>query len=159
MVEIKAPNKVPQSSGKPKLFLAGSIEMGKAEQWQDKVAKELSGLDLIILNPRREDWDSSWEQKIDNPQFREQVEWELSNIKSADMVVFYFDRATLSPITLLELGYTVNDAEGVFVCCPEGYWRKGNVDIVCAKHNVTTVDTLDGLIGAVKGYVKARYES
>jgi hypothetical protein len=32
---------------------------------------------ILVLNPRREDWDSSWIQSIDNPQFREQVEWEI----------------------------------------------------------------------------------
>ena len=48
-----------------RIFLAGSIENGLADNWQDRVAKELAerynGLDcnVIINNPRRGNWDSS----------------------------------------------------------------------------------------------------
>lgn len=80
------------------IFLAGSIEMGKAAFWQDKVARELSSLDIDILNPRRDDWDSSWKQEIENAQFREQVEWELKGLSLCDHVLFYFDPNTKSPI-------------------------------------------------------------
>lgn len=43
-------------------------------------------------------------QEASNPQFRQQVEWELNALSVADLIVFYFDPATRSPITLLELG-------------------------------------------------------
>ena len=72
---IKAPNKTQEQGWS--VFLAGSIEMGKAENWQDKVERLLANEDIIIYNPRRDDWNSSWVQSKDNPQFREQVEWEL----------------------------------------------------------------------------------
>ena len=82
MYEIKAPAPLKCSgasaplswSNGKSIFLAGSIEMGIAESWQEKVVQELKNEPVIILNPRRDDWDSSWEQKIDNLQFREQVE-------------------------------------------------------------------------------------
>lgn len=53
------------------VFLAGSIEMGKASDWQQKLIDDLSDLpdDLVLLNPRRKDWDSSWVQSFDNRQF------------------------------------------------------------------------------------------
>ncbi len=56
-----------------RIFLAGSIEMGKAIDWQSEVVNALADTDLTLLNPRRADWDSSWVQSIDNAQFREQV--------------------------------------------------------------------------------------
>ena len=58
-----------------KIFLAGSIEMGTAEDWQSKVIKELETYKGYIFNPRRDDWDSSWVQDINNSQFFEQVTW------------------------------------------------------------------------------------
>ena len=42
------------------LFLAGSIEMGKAETWQTKVEEELITTSWTILNPRRDTWDHCW---------------------------------------------------------------------------------------------------
>jgi hypothetical protein len=34
----------------------------------------------------------------------------------------------------------------MIVCCPEGFWRKGNVDIVCKYYEVRQVATLEDLI-------------
>ncbi len=64
---------------RPSIFLAGSIEMGKAEDWQTQLTNLLTG--VRVFNPRRDDWDPSWTQSITNPNFKEQVEWEhfLSN--------------------------------------------------------------------------------
>ena len=152
MIEIKAPNSYSEIK-LPKIFLAGSIEMGVAEKWQDKVTSALSHLDVCILNPRRDDWHSSWVQSIDNPQFYEQVTWELDGLIEADFTIFYFDPNTKSPITLMELGI-VTGYSNVIVCCPEGFWRKGNVDIVCDRFNIATVPTLDRLIEAILDEVK-----
>jgi hypothetical protein len=42
------------------VFLAGSIEMGKAEDWQKKLEGICDDFGYDVLNPRRDDWDSSW---------------------------------------------------------------------------------------------------
>jgi hypothetical protein len=144
---IKAPNKLDFKG--LSVFLCGSIEMGSAINWQTYVIEKLKDLDITVLNPRRDDWDSSWVQSIDNPQFREQVEWELEAQEKADVIVIYFDKDTKSPITLLELGLFVRSGK-LIVCCPEGFWRKGNVDIVCKKYNVTQVDSLDKLVEGLR---------
>jgi hypothetical protein len=116
------------------VFLAGSIEMDKAVNWQTQLSKELEKIPkLTILNPRRTVWDNSWEQKLENPEFRKQVDWELDGIEYADTVIFYFDPNTKSPITLLELGMVsqmIKLEKKLIICCPEGFYRKGNVDIV-----------------------------
>ena len=149
---VKAPGKLPVNE--ISVFLAGSIEIGKAVDWQTRVTEALKDINCVVLNPRRDDWDSSWEQKITNSQFREQVEWELSALERADYVVFYFDPATMSPISLLELGLHAKNAgiypaPQVIVCCPEGFWRKGNVDIVCQRYGVKQVDTIEQLISVI----------
>ena len=139
MVVVKAPNSF--SLLKPTIFLAGSIEMGKAVDWQTELTNNLSHLDITILNPRRDYWDSSWEQTIKNEKFNEQVRWELTALEQASLVVMYFDPATKSPVSLLELGLFAKTGK-LLVCCPEGFWRKGNVDIVCEMYNITQVKNL-----------------
>ena len=127
------------------MFLAGSIEMGLAERWQDRFEAALSQVDVTILNPRRAAWDTSWAQSIDNPEFRAQVEWELAAQERASLIAMYFAPATKAPITLLELGLFARSGRLV-VCCPDGYWRKGNVEVVCARYGVPLVADLEALI-------------
>jgi DNA-binding transcriptional MerR regulator len=148
LVVIKAPEKL--TNGGTTVFLAGSIEMGKATDWQTKIENELrdrlDGDQMVTLyNPRRDDWDSSWEQTIENDNFREQVEWELNALEKADKIVVYIDPETKSPITLLEIGLHAHSGN-MCVCCPDGFYRKGNIDIVCNKHDIPMVDDVEGLI-------------
>lgn len=145
---IQAPHKFIPLEDKS-MFLAGSIEMGKAENWQEKVMKAFENIPIIILNPRRDDWDSSWTQSIDNPQFKEQVEWELLAQEKADIIIMYFDTKTKSPITLLELGLFAHSGK-LIVCCPDGFYRKGNVDIVCRRYSIEQANSLDELIQKIK---------
>lgn len=153
MLEIKAPNQYPLD--KYKIFLAGSIEMGTAENWQTKIVKEFEEFDITILNPRRDDWDWTWEQKIDNPKFNEQVTWELTALERADLIILHFDPNTKSPISLLEFGLYA-DTGKMIVYCPEGFWRKGNVDIVCKRYDTTQVNSLPELIEEVKRIIPKR---
>lgn len=143
MKVIKAPQELYIQS--PSVFLAGSIEMGKAVDWQTQITKALFHLDVTVLNPRRDDWDSSWKQEASNPKFREQVEWELSALDRANLILMYFDPKTMSPISLLELGLYAPTGK-MIVCCPEGFWRKGNVDIVCEEYKIQRVDSIEDLI-------------
>jgi hypothetical protein len=132
------------------MFLAGSIEMGVAEDWQSRVATAFADRDeLVLLNPRRDAWDASWEQSIDNPVFREQVEWELEGLARADVIALCLVPGTKSPISLLELG--LHAASGkVVVHCPAGFWRKGNVDVVCAKYGLEQHDAWDAWVAALR---------
>ncbi len=153
MIEIKAPGDYASVTGKKAIFLGGSIEMGRAENWQERVVSALRHLDLLILNPRRVSWNASAEQSFDNPDFRAQVEWELDALDRADMVVMYFAPETRSPITLLELGIQAARApKKLVVCCPEGFWRKGNVDIVCHRFGVQQVPALQDMIKVVVAF-------
>lgn len=132
--------------------MAGSIEMGAAELWQERVVEGLKDLDIVLLNPRRADWDSTWEQRAHDPNFNEQVNWELDALEAADWVIFYFDPNTKSPITLMELGIMARPNARVSVCCPDGFWRKGNVEIVCQRNDIEMTDTIAQLVEAVAHY-------
>ncbi len=133
MIEIKPPQNIVYHGRA--VFLAGSIEMGKAVDWQAQVKEILKDTDWNILNPRRSDWDSSWVQSIENPQFREQVDWELTAQDNADKIFMYFAPETKSPISLLELGLYASSGK-MIVVCPDGFWRKGNVEMVCKRYNI-----------------------
>jgi hypothetical protein len=127
------------------MFLGGSIEMGVAEDWQTKITEQLAIYENVtVLNPRRDAWDSSWEQRMSNPQFAEQVVWELDSLDKADIIIMYFSPDTKSPISLLELGLFKDHR--IYVCCPDGFWRKGNVEIVCDRYNIPLYDDLDSML-------------
>jgi hypothetical protein len=147
MIQVKAPRPFADLPH-PWVFLAGSIEMDGAARWQHDVVVLLAGLPGTILNPRRDDWDPSWRQERDDPRFREQVEWELHAQEQADTILMYFAPDTRSPVTLLELGLFARSGK-LFVCCPPGFWRKGNVDVVCERYGVPTAQTLEGLVQKV----------
>jgi len=136
----------------PTVFLAGSIEMGAADDWQRHVEYGLRDLDVFILNPRRDEWDAAWVQSIHNPAFREQVEWELEGLERASVVAMYFAPPTKSPVTLLELGLCARSGK-LLVCCPEGFWRRGNVEVVCARFGVPLVDDWAEWIELLRGKV------
>lgn len=147
---IKPPYSLSNIGDRFSVFLAGSIEMGVAENWQESLERELGHTDTIcLLNPRRDDWDSSWKQEIENTQFNEQVNWELDSLERADLVVFYFSPETKSPVSMLELGLFARSGKLV-VCCPQGFWRKGNIDIVCKKYGIEQVNDLEEMINKVK---------
>ena len=146
MKVITAPN--PLQIKSQSIFLAGSIEQDRASRWQDEVIEKLKNYPCTILNPRRANWDDSWEQRIENFHFNEQVNWELDALEMADVILLYFDPNTKSPISLLELGLFAKSGK-LIVCCPEGFWRKRNVDIICQRYGIEEVDNLEEAIESI----------
>lgn len=162
IVEIKPPAPLPNTKAL-QIFLAGSIEQGKARLWHaDVIAGINTTKDVVFLNPRREQWDATWEQSIENPSFNYQVNWELDGIQQAHIIFFYFQPDTLAPITLAELATVLARGGGSLyssvcfppvVVCPKGFWRKGNVDIMCHRRNVAVYDNLEDGIAALQRYI------
>ena len=141
---FKSPEEIPPKSDIKTIFLAGSIEMDKAIDWQ-KYCEEALKDNYIIFNPRRDEWDSSWSQTIENDNFNEQVTWELNALEKADIIIMYFAGNTMSPISLVEFGlYAQSNKMKVVV--EENFWRKGNIDIVCKRYNIEQFKTLEHLI-------------
>ena len=145
------------------IFLAGSIEQNVATQWQQRVVRMFKGYrNVVLFNPRRAAWDSSWKNVASNPMFREQVEWELDSLTVTDVILMYFDPATKSPISLFETGLFANDGETLrvdgkmqrvsklHVVCPPGFWRKGNVDIVCEHYGIRQYPNIKQAVDAIK---------
>jgi hypothetical protein len=135
------------------IFLAGSIDMGSAENWQEQITNKLQDYNIMLLNPRRDDWDSSWTQSIDNPKFHEQVSWELYGLTQSDIIAMYFADDSKSPITLLELGLHALD-DKLIVYCSNKFYRKGNVDVVAKYYNFPVYDDKDKWFNAVVEKIK-----
>lgn len=136
-----------------RLFLAGSIDMGEAENWQTRVIKKLEDLDnLLILNPRRDDWDSSWEESLENDQFVEQVVWEQAALQASDVILFWFSPDSKAPITLLEFGLFAGDrTKTKIVYCPKEFYRSGNVHIICRLYGIPFFTTEEELFEHLYG--------
>lgn len=162
MLVCKPPAPWTAGPGATVVFLAGSIEMGSATDWQAEVAASLVARlpdhagKVVVLNPRRDAWDASWRQAIDEPKFREQVEWELDGLERADVIAMWFAPETRAPITLLELGLHARGGKLV-VGCPDGFWRKGNIEVVCARFGVPLAGDWDAFVVAVGGAIGARH--
>ena len=127
-----------------KVFLGGTIDMGNSEDWQDKISSQLEG-SVLIMNPRREQWDSSWEQTKENKEFVAQVNWELFHLEKADYVIIYLAAGSASPISLLELGLHLKSGR-VLICCPDGFYRKGNIDVTAEFYRNRVFTSLDEIV-------------
>jgi hypothetical protein len=146
---VVSPQPLPIDDSRPRVFLGGSIDMGGAPDWQAAMTSALADMDVMILNPRRPDWNPNWRPEADEPEFRRQVEWELAALESADVIVMYFAPGTQSPISLLEMGLHARGGK-LIVLAPEGFWRKGNVDITAQAYGVKQVQSLPELTAAVR---------
>jgi hypothetical protein len=133
----------------PSVFLAGSIEMGKAEHWQTEIGTALAADGVLVLNPRRDEWDSSWVQRMEHPLFREQVQWEISAQERADHIAMYLAPGTFAPISLLELGLFARSRR-TDVCCPPDFYRRANVEIVCTRYRVPLHDHLVCMVDHIR---------
>lgn len=170
-MEIFAPDRPDHLPQSLTAFLAGTIEMGTGEDWQKEVSLKLHHIfpDITVYNPRRKQWDNTIEQSIDNPVFAEQVNWEMDHLDQVDIVIFYFQPGTYSPITLLELGSRAqaqvswrqsgievpeDNIQKIFVCCPPGFWRKGNVEVVCARANIPLFTNIDDMCESIRQHLQ-----
>lgn len=129
------------------VFLAGTIDMGKGEDWQ-KTAEEMFAAgdgNWILYNPRQAHWDPTREGEMDY-----QVNWELEHLEAADVILMNFLPGSQSPITLLELGLHAKSGK-LRVVCPEGFYRYDNVRITCARYGIPLYPTLSDAIAAIQG--------
>jgi hypothetical protein len=130
------------------VFLAGSIDMGQAVNWQEEVCEHYRGSSVVtIYNPRRDDWDSSWEQKLECDYFTEQVNWELDFMDKADFVFLFISKDSKAPITLLEFGrITALYPEKLVICVEDGFYRRGNIEVMCNRLGIDLHSDLKGAL-------------
>lgn len=134
-----------------RIFLAGSIEMGKAKNWQAGIAKQLTKNvnqelaaahkavmpTLIFYNPRREE-NFTPEMEV------KQIMWEQERLEKADYIFMYIQADTKSPISLLEFGEFMRTGK-LFLSCDSTFYRYQNLKITAkhvgqAKHLFATTD-------------------
>jgi hypothetical protein len=90
-----------RSWGTRSIFLAGGIS--GCPDWQTPTAEAIAnGTDdhVLVMNPRLP---GTYDPK-DMDTAVPQIKWEYDTLRDADMVLFWFPKETLCPITLLELG-------------------------------------------------------
>jgi hypothetical protein len=149
LIQAPAPFPISERATEPSLFLAGSWALGL--DWQTPLKRLLSHLPVTIIDPYRADWDGTWIQDISFTPFREQVEWELELQETATVMLVYFAEGTQAPISLLEFGLWCREKpERMVVYCPDGWWRKGNIQIVCKKWGVKLVETVEDCTKAIE---------
>ena len=66
-------------------------------------------------------------------------------LDAADIVIMYLAPGTMSPVSMLELGLYARSGK-LRVCCPLGFWRRGNVEVVCLRNHIPLFETLDDLL-------------
>lgn len=67
---------------------------------------------------------------------------------AATVVVVYFDERSKAPVSLLELGLVARSGR-VVVGCQRQFWKRGNVQAVCARLGVPLEEDLKGLVKRV----------
>ena len=149
---ITAPEIIEKKDNEKYVFLAGGIT--NCPNWQKDVIEYLGPLrsdDLVILNPRRENF------PIHDPSAAyKQIEWEFDALEKADIFSIYFcSGKSDQPICMYELGrnilrmqmkYPTDWDHRIVISVEEGYSRKTDVliqtELACAnKVKVHTVYT------------------
>lgn len=124
-----------------KVFLAGTIDMGRSVDWQAECVKRFGEVPgrYLVFNPRRAGGMN------DGPEeFEYQVDWELKHLEKADIIVMNILGTSKSPITLLEMGAYLRSGK-LYVACEPDFYRYGNVRITCRFYGVPLYDSLDEL--------------
>ena len=129
------------------IFLAGTIDNGQSKDWQADIIEMLTilGVEADIYNPRRPDWDETVEQSFENPTFYQQVNWELDALEKADVIIVNILEDSKSPITLMEIGLHINSKK-LLVCCPDKFYRSGNIQVVCDRYHIPLFNNIQELV-------------
>ena len=112
------------------IFLAGTIDNGDSENWQEKVIENFKfNANVKFYNPRRKQWDPCPSELI------YQIHWEQEYLDKADLIIMAISDDSKSPISLLELGLYAKDQKMV-VFCNDKFYRYMNVKLTCEKYNI-----------------------
>jgi hypothetical protein len=123
-----------------RVFLGGTIDNGESINWQDELIGELSSCDtvhpIVVFNPRRSEWPSS----DDHSEIDKQINWELSHLEDASLIIMNILGNSKSPISLMEIGLFAKDHKLIIFCEPN-FYRFDNVRVVCERYNVPLYQT------------------
>lgn len=132
------------------IFLAGGIT--GCPDWQQEVIEAVKHLDITVYNPRRKDF------PIDDPSAAEaQINWEFSKLRKADCVSFWFCRETLCPITLFELGATMERMGRCIIGVHPEYKHRQSVEIQARRKDHFVLHSLLDLTERIKHEMTREY--
>ncbi len=143
---VQCPAEAAPQLGERSVFLAGGIS--NCSNWQAQLPELLRETDWLLINPRREDFDSS------NPAMTEtQIAWEHRHLRLATAIAFWFPPQTLCPITLYELGAWSMTQKPLFVGVDPQYQRRLDVleQTRLVRPDVRVVDSLGALVTQLSG--------
>jgi hypothetical protein len=124
-----------------KVFLAGAIDMGSAQNWQDEIIRALDRHDAItLLNPRRE--------KFDESTLDEQIYWELEALEAADLILMWFPQDAKAPVAMFETGLYLKSGKLLLGVEP-GFYRRRNLEITSERYGVSMWSNLQDIVAEV----------
>lgn len=135
------------------VFLTGTIDGGKSDNWQRKfykVLKEKCQQKITIFNPRRDEWPDNHSSEV-----RNQIRWEHEHLDKADIIVMNILPDSKSPITLMEMGMFAESGK-LMVFCQKDFYRYDNVDMVCKRYNIPLYNhnNIDKMVDAFLSRIK-----
>ena len=150
MKYIEATNEWEREPGERAIFLAGGI-IG-CPDWQTEMTERLSDTNLVVLNPRRANFpDHACEPYATTIQ----IKWEFDNLRTADMVLFWFPKEGLCQTSLYELGSQVMMNKPLFIGVEHGYVKAGGIkkQMALVRPEVPVVNNLEDLELLIKGSI------
>lgn len=126
MIYVQCPASVgTEDTFKRRIFIAGGIS--GCPDWQSELEKRIRtelkfNDDVVLVNPRRNDM-----TEFTAEENRDQIDWESQQLACADVIWFWFPWYTLCPITLFELGKSLNSSAKLIVGCHPAYQRARDV--------------------------------
>ena len=127
------------------IFLGGGIT--SCPEWQPIVIDALKDMRCVLINPRRKEWDIN-----DKTLERKQIEWEHYHLENCMSIIFWFPKETLCPITLFELGKSLNKGYKLYIGCHPEYARRNDVKIQVELEDSNQIihDSLEDLISEIR---------
>ena len=147
MKYIEAITNYEKLPGERSIFLAGGIiDCG---DWQKEMTDRLSDTNLIILNPRRNDFPEETNATVT------QIKWEFDHLRKADMILFWFPREGPCMTSLFELGTWSHSDKPLFIGIEPGYVKRGGMikQLALIRPELPIVNNLEDLELLIKGSI------
>jgi hypothetical protein len=148
VIYLEAPDDRPgHGDDRPSVFLAGGIT-GCAD-WQAHVCAQMAQDRVLLLNPRRADFDIAQGDSA-----AQQIAWEWRHLHDprTTVTLFWFACETVQPIALFELGDALASRRRIVVGTHPAYPRRADV-VLQASHfdpDLIVHDDLDAVVDATR---------
>lgn len=125
------------------IFLAGGIQ--DCPDWRSDAIKLIKKVcrqeksDVTIINPLRESFTPDLHKA--------QVQWETAYLEVADLVLFWFPKETLCPMTLYEFGWMLNSGRNMIIGAHPEYARFNDLRFRLEAHHGILSTSLEEMMG------------